>query len=449
MPSVKNTYNLKTGSLKEVLEYIEKETRRQKNKLRRKNSSSELVKSLAARGREDALYYDRSARSILTGRKFLQIYPFKLNLRYDLNYIKDNINDRVRDYLDKADRDNVFKSFFREMAVMLKSGISIIPALDTAKKHTKSKRFGEVLERMMYDLKANGASVTEVFARFPNYFSNMHISVIKAGEKSSNMPLVFEELAQLEEKKRYLMGKLKGALIYPVTVGIFSFVILFIIAKMLVPAILALSSTVDIMKIKGLAKAVIFTAKVFSYPLTGYMLTFMGLAVIYMIYSYIKTPVGRYKWDKFKISIPFIGDALLKMYVINFCMTLHMLHKAGINIIPAVKILSGIFENTYVKRKLDDFVFSKIPSGENLSTGLKMVGFFPPVALQLIRTGEESGRLVELLQKVIDIYKMEVEDVFIRLSNILEPVIIIIFGIVICFIALVAMLPIYQIISVF
>lgn len=445
MPMSKKTYEIEKGSLKQLFHHIDREMRRSKNIKKPEQGFSE---SLARKAEQDLRHYDKSAKAVLLKRRFLQIYPFKINLRYGIKYVFDTVKDVYKNYAQRCDAGKVLKVFFREMAIMLTSGISVIPALDIAKVHAESGRFKEVLERVVYELKAHGVSLSSALERFPNYFSKLYVCVIKAGEKSCNLPLIFEELACLEDRSEFLKNKLKSALVYPAAISILSLGILYILAKMLVPALLALGSAVDAAQIRGIAKFVIYMAGVFSYPLTTYVIVGVVLFVVFLIYSYFKTPEGKYAWDKFKFQMPVIGDALIKVSVIQFCVILHVLYKSGVPILQSTKILSEIFENAYVKSKIEEVVFPRVNHGYNLSYGLKKLGFFPPVAIQLISTGEETGRLVELLQKLIEIYKMEVEDSLIRLSNILEPLIIIAFGGLVFFIALISMLPVYQVISV-
>lgn len=441
MPTRQKTYELKNESLKNVLNYIEKETRRQKN---RNKKIDIVIKAFAEVAKHNILHYDKSAKAQLLKNKFLQIYPFKFDLRYSVKYIFDTIKDIFNAKMEHLERNKIFKIFFKEMSIMLRSGILFIPALEIVKCHISSKRFKEVLERIIYDLKANGASFTKSIQRFPNYFSKIYVCIIESGEKTCNLPIVFEEIAQLEEKGEYLRNKLKNAMIYPMFVFLFSIIMLFIIAKMLIPAILSLANG---FQIKGVAKIVVFMADIFSRPQAAYALFILILSGVTVFYLYIKTPEGKYAWDKFKINIPVLGDALIKVHVINFCIILHVLHKSGISIAASTRILSDVFENSYIKSQLNKIIFPRVNSGYQLSLALKELGFFPPVALQLMSAGEESGRLVELLKKVIDIYKFEVEDSLIRLSNILEPVIIVAFGALVCFIAIISMLPIYQVVS--
>lgn len=441
MPTRQKTYELKNESLKGVLNYIEKETRRQKN---RNKKTDDVTKTFAEAAKQDILHYDKSAKSVLLKNRFLQIYPFKFDLRYSLKYLLNTAKDFLDAKMQRLERSRVFKIFFREMSMMLHSGIQLIHALDIAKDHTESKKFKEVLGRIIYDLNANGTSFTKSIKRFPNYFSKLYVCIIQAGEKASCLPAVFEEIAGFSEKEEYLRNRVKSAMAYPLFVFIFSLVMFYIISKTLVPAIISMSNG---SQITGAAKVVVLMAGIFSYPLTTYAIMTLALFFMALIFSYIKTPVGKYKWDKFKIGIPVLGAALMKVYVIQFCIILHVLYKSGISITASVRILSDIFENSYVKNKLDEVVFPRVNAGYPLSQALKDTGFFPPIALQLIGTGEESGRLTELLKKVIDIYKLDVEGSLVKLSNILEPVIIVVFGALICFLAVISMLPIYQVVS--
>lgn len=450
MPTTRKIYELKNESLQNVLSYIEKETRRQKN---RHKKDDDFAKTLARKAREEILHYDRSAKEVFLKKKFFQIYPLKIGLKFSFKkewaYFVRQIKLFVNTQLDKLDKNRVFKVFFREMAILLKSGISIIPALDISREHATSKRFKNVLARVIYDLKANGSSLTSALERYPNYFSKLYLCIINSGERTCNLPLVFEELAQVEERSSYLKNKLKGALIYPLFIGSFSLVVLYVLTRVLVPAIVSLGANIEGVNIRGAAKAVIYIARVFSYPVTSFIILTVLLSAVFLFYLFLKTPEGRYKWDKFTLRVPVIGNALLKVSVIQFCIILHILHKSGISILSATKILSDVFENSYIKSKLEEIVFPRVNFGYQLSSGLKELGFFPPIALQFIATGEESGRFSELLKKTIEVYKFEVEDSLVRLSNVLEPVIIVAFGALICCIAMVAMLPIYQIVSAF
>jgi|GEM_PF-1166107 len=441
MPTRQKTYELKNESLKGVLNYIEKETRRQKNRNKKANA---VTKAFADAAKQNILHYDKSAKSVLLKNKFLQIYPFKFDLRYSLKYLLNAAGDFLDAKAQQLERNRVFKIFFREMSMMIHSGIQLIHALDIAKEHTRSKRFKEVLERIIYDLNANGTTFTKSIKRFPNYFSKLYVCIIQAGEKASCLPMVFEEIAKFEEKEEYLRNKVKSAMAYPLFVFIFSMIMFYVISKALTPAIISMAKDFHM---TGAAKAVVSMAGIFSYPLTTYAIMTFALFFIALIFSYIKTPAGKYKWDKFKIGIPVLGPALMKVYVIQFCLILHILYKSGISITASTRILSDVFENSYVKSKLDEVVFPRVNVGYPLSQALRETGFFPPIALQLIGTGEEGGRLTELLKKVIDIYKFEVEDSLVKLSNTLEPVIIVIFGALICFLAVISMLPIYQAVS--
>lgn len=332
--------------------------------------------------------------------------------------------------------------FSRQFATMIDAGISILRALEILVTQTKDPILKAAVEQVLIDVKG-GAALNEAMGKHPHVFSKLYVFMIRAAELGGILDTILDRLSNFLEYEAEIKGKIKSAMTYPVLVLCFSFIMLFVLFSFVLPKFKEIFSEMGA-EMPPMTAA-LFAAGDFMQARWWMILLAIG-GVFFGLKTWGKTPKGRWQLDSIKLKLPILGQLSLKMSVARFSRTFGTLISSGVPIIRALEIVGETLTNSVLVNAIDQTRLS-IREGNKLSAPLAASGLFPSMVTQMIDIGEESGRLSEMLVKIGDFYDREVEDTVKGLTSMIEPMLIIFLGVIVGFIAISVMTPIFKLVN--
>ena len=331
----------------------------------------------------------------------------------------------------------------RQLATLLTSGVPLVEALQGASEQTDSL----ILKRTLVDLREKvqeGSSFSKALSNYPKIFPKLFVNMVAAGEASGTLDAVFENLSDYQEKQLEMKRKIISTLIYPAIMLIFCAIVLIVLLTFVVPQV------VDIFK-KQSASLPWSTELLIllSNTLKSYWYLFVGGLVLafYGLKSYYAKENGRKKIDSLFLKAPISGSIYSKIITARVSSTLGTLLKSGVGLIQALDIVKNIVNNVHVVRALED-TKEGVREGRSLSKELAKTGLFPKMLPQMVAIGEKSGELENMLQKAGTAYEKEVNSTLSNLTATIEPLMIIVVGIIVLCIVIPILLPMFNMMNV-
>ena len=332
--------------------------------------------------------------------------------------------------------------FTRQLATLVKAGLPITQALATATEQVTNKTFKVTLQKIASSVEG-GTALADSFAQYPDIFNHVYISLVHAGEQSGTLDDSLARLADQQENEQQITAKVRGALIYPALVLL---VILGVLVFMLVSVLPQIASLyTDLKKQLPILTRVLFSISQFMVHFWWLMIILL-VAIVFGIRAYVHTPAGRKVWDRFKLNAPVFGILFKKVYMARFSRTLASLVNSGVPLLEALAISADSINNVILKEEVDDATV-KVKSGKALSASLMDKPHFLKLVPQMIQVGEQSGTLGDMLDKVASFYESEVDQSVKNLSTIIEPVMMIILGILVGLIIVAVLYPVYSLVG--
>jgi type IV pilus assembly protein PilC len=332
--------------------------------------------------------------------------------------------------------------FSRQFATMINAGISIIKCLDILEGQTKDEALRAVITSVRKDVKG-GLSLTDAVSKHPNVFSKLYTNMIRAAEIGGILDVILDRLAGFLEKELEIRQKVKSAMMYPAIVLVFAFLIVIALFIFVLPRFkdIFASMNVDMPP----TTQFLFDASDFMIHY-WYVFIVLGIAGYVGFQQYYKTTKGRYQIDKLKLKIPIMGDLVLKISVSRFARTFGTLVASGVPMMRSLEIIGETSGNSVLAEAINN-ARSSIREGQKISMPLAQSGLFPAMVTHMIDVGEETGRLSEMLTKVSDFYDQEVDATIKGLTSLIEPMLIVFMGVIVGFIAISVMSPIFKLVS--
>jgi len=334
-------------------------------------------------------------------------------------------------------------AFTRQFAVMLESGLNIVKSLEILVEQQTNQYFKEILKEVKVKVET-GNSLSEALEAYPKVFDKLYIQMIKAGESSGNMDLVLHRLATYLEKMAELRSKVIHALIYPsvviaVTIGVISVIMLFVIPKF-----------AEIYQSAGKAlpaptQLLINISHNFGKILGTFIISL--IVFIYLIKIYRRSEEGKYKTDKILLRLPILGMLFHKAAVARVARTLGNLVGGGVPLLQALSIAGETAGNKVIEKAMEEIKIN-VSAGQSIAEPMFFTGVFPYLLVEMVRIGEFSGRLDDMLNKAADFFEDEVDRMVNTLSTLIEPILIVILGVVVGAILVALYLPIFKLGSV-
>lgn len=332
--------------------------------------------------------------------------------------------------------------FSRQFATMIDAGIPILRCLDILASQSKDPVLKPVLEAIATDVKG-GLALNEAMVKHPRVFNKLYVNMIRAAEVGGILDQILDRLAGFLEYENEIRSKIKSAMMYPVLVLCFSVLMLFALFTFVLPRFK------DIFKGMNVELPAI-TAALFKigdfFQATWWLMIMAAAGAFIGFKAYAKTPKGRYQIDYFKLKLPIVGELSLKMSVARFSRTFGTLINSGVPMMRSLEIVGETLGNAVLADAIET-TRNSIREGQKLSQPLTASGLFPTMVTCMIDVGEESGRLSDMLVKVGDFYDSEVEQTVKGLTSMIEPMLIIFMGVVVGFIAISVMTPIFKLVN--
>ena len=328
--------------------------------------------------------------------------------------------------------------FCRQMYTMLDAGVPLINALNLMSTQVTNKHLVEIVKELEEDVR-KGEMLSNSMRKFPEAFPTLLTSMVESGEASGNLDEMFLRMSTHFEKENKINNKVKAAMIYPIILAIVGVAALIVVMTFVMPTFVSLfdSSGAELpVATRMLIGISDFMAKHFIIVL-GIL-----IAIVVGIVIFSKTESGIYFFAKLKITFPLIKDLNRKMIVSRFTRTLSTLLASGVSLVESLPIVSAVLNNVIAEDEVLK-IRERVVKGEGLSTPIEDCELFPPMLSSMVRIGEESGALDDMLNKTADFYDEEVEQAIQTLTSMLEPLMIIVMGVVIGFMVIALMLPLY------
>lgn len=326
----------------------------------------------------------------------------------------------------------------RELAAMLDGGVSLLRSVTILSTQDKKPGIKKALRAIKDDITA-GYPFSYALSKHPKYFDNLYISMVKSGEESGNLDVVMNRIAKSLEKAEEIKGKVKGALIYPSVVLSLTMAVIFLLVAFVLPTF------VSIFEDTG-AEIPPLTAAVIAFSLwsnKNWYWVIVGIVVlVFAIKKVIKTEKGKRIYNKLQMRLPLFGNVIRKAINARFTRVMATLLESGVPILKSFEIVADAVGNVVVGEAILG-VKREVEAGETISKPLEKSGVFPAMVVNMIDVGEESGNLVEMLNKVADFNERELEQAIRDMLAMFEPVVILILGVVVGTLVVAMYLPIF------
>ena len=332
--------------------------------------------------------------------------------------------------------------FSRQLATMIDAGISIVRALDILENQLTDPALKEVIGQCKHDVKG-GVNITDAFAKHPQVFSRLYVSMVRAAETGGILDQILDRLSAFLETELEVRNKIKSAMIYPILVLAFAALMITALFMFVLPKFKEIFMSMNV-ELPVTTKMLFGTSTFLRGHWYVLVISVVGLIVAFRMYR--KTAKGAYQLDYFKLKIPIIGDIVQKMAVSRFSRTFATLITAGVPMMRSLEIVGETSGNLVISGAVDS-ARNSIREGQKISTPLAQSGLFPNMVTHMIDIGEETGRLSNMLAKVADFYDQEVDNAVKALTSLIEPLLIVVMGGIVGFIAISVMAPIFKLIS--
>ncbi len=329
--------------------------------------------------------------------------------------------------------------FTRQLSIMLRAGLPLVRALHTLANQMSEPYFSSIVRSIALQVE-QGEKLSDVMQRYPRIFPNYYVNMIKVAEIGGILDEIFHRLAVFLEKQERTNKKVFSALIYPAFILLVAFLIVFIIMTIVVPTFMKMFKEYD----QALPLPTKILLSVSDFLRSKWWIGLLFVFCLWVVYKILlRFPRVRYKVDMLKLKIPLIGGLLKRFYISRFSQTLGTLLLSGVPVIDALEVVKGTVNNDVFKSIIQRLIFV-VSEGEDLSSYLKAQPFiFPPLVVEMISIGEETGSLPDMLSKIAEIYDEEIDLMVSSFTSILEPFLIVSMGLIVGFIVISMFLPLF------
>lgn len=332
--------------------------------------------------------------------------------------------------------------FTRQLATLIGAGLPLSQSLRTVLEQTGNKRLQGVVEDIVASIEG-GKSLTESFSKHPEVFDKVFLALIAAGEASGTLDESLRRLAAQQEKDAATMSKIKGALTYPIIVLVVIFGVMGFMFFTVVPQVEKLYR--DMKKtLPFLTQAMVSTADFMLH--FWWLVIIVATAVIYFLIQYLKTDSGIRFIDNFKLNVPLFGGMFRKLYMARLARTGQTLLATGVAMLDMLRITSEAVNNTIISESIDRAA-EKVKGGKPLSSSLQTEDYILPLVPQMIKIGEQSGKIDDMMGKAAQVYEDELDEEIKTISTAIEPVLMVVLAVVAGGMVGAILLPIYSLVN--
>lgn len=327
----------------------------------------------------------------------------------------------------------------RQLSTLLNANVPLVDALSALVEQIDQPKLKSAISEIKEKVK-EGSRLADAMRAYPDIFGNLYLNMVKAGELSGALDVVLLRLADFTESQARLNSKVKGALTYPVIMalvgmGLMGFLLIFVVPK--------------IVKIFEDTQATLPLATKILVAVSSFLAGYWYIVLALMIGAYWgfkkwkNTPKGRYKIDRYSLKAPIFGEMFRMIAIGRLCRTLSTLIRSGVQLMPSLDIVKGIVNNVILEDVIEN-TRNSVKEGESIAEPLKKSGEFPPLVTHMIRIGEKTGSLEDMLERVANNYEEQVDIKVSTLTTLLEPIMIVVMGSIVSAIVLSILLPILK-----
>lgn len=351
---------------------------------------------------------------------------------------KGSLYDRITQRI--AGKDKVF--FTRQLATLIEAGLPLAQSLHTILEQTKNKKMQEVVRDIVTSVEG-GRSLHDSFARHPEVFSNLYVALVRSGETSGTLDMALKRLAEQQEKDEAIKRRVRGAMYYPAIVLVVIILVIVFMLVTIVPQIEQLYAGLN--KPLPLPTAVlVWMAAVIK---NFWWAILMGVIIfIYFFRQFIRTERGKSIFDSLKINFPLVNRLFRKLYMARFTRTAETLLETGVPMLDMLDIVADAVDNVHIAANIN-VAADRVKGGMALSKALSDQEYFTVLVPQMIKIGEKSGRIGQMLGKVASVYEDELDEEVKALSTVIEPALMVVMALMAGGIVMAVLMPIYSLIA--
>ena len=329
--------------------------------------------------------------------------------------------------------------FTRQFATMIDAGLPIVQGLDILSQQSENKAFRIIVRTIKQDVES-GFTLADALKKHPKIFDDLYVNMVAAGEVGGVLNTILNRIAMFIEKSARLKSKVKGAMIYPATIVVVAVSVVTVLLLFVIPVFAELYG--------GMGKALPAPTQITINISNFFRAYFMYLAgaivgIVVALKMYYKTAQGRFTIDGLLLKLPIMGDLIRKVAVARFSQNMSILLTSGVPILDGLAITAKTAGNKVVERAIMNARIS-ISQGRTVAEPLTESKIFPPMVCQMVAIGENTGALDAMLKKVADFYEEEVDNAVANLTSLMEPLIMVVLGVILGGLVISMYLPIFQ-----
>lgn len=356
------------------------------------------------------------------------------------------INEQPASFLDSVGK--LFKGkpknkeiviFSRQLSTLTSAGVPLVQGLNILEEQAETPAFKAVVRRIREDIEA-GLPIADALKKHPAAFSELYVGMVRAGELGGILDTILERLSRYLEQAEELKGKVKGAMMYPLVVSLIAGAVTIFLLVGVIPTFKEIFSSFG----KALPAPTQILINLSDGLRANLWLVLLSPVALFFALKYArKTPAGMEMSDKISLRLPVFGILLKKVAVAKFTRTLGTLIKSGVPILQGLETVAKTSGNKVIEKAIME-AHAAVREGERIAGPLRKSGVFPPMVVQMISIGEETGSLDAMLAKIADFYDQEVDVAVKALTSMIEPIIIVVMGVVIGSIVIAMFMPMFE-----
>ena len=377
------------------------------------------------------------AESEVAAAKLLSVQGF-VPLKIELQDEREGFFQRLSNKISSKDK----IVFTRQLATLIGAGLPLAQSMHTVLEQTQNKQMQNIVQEIISDIEG-GRQLSSAFEKHPEVFDNVYVALVAAGEASGTLDEALKRIASQQEKDAAMIGKVRGAMVYPAIVLLVIIAVVVFMLVMVVPQVEGLYSS--------LHKELPFMTKVMV-SVAGFLAQFWWALVIllgiglYFFQQYLKTEAGIRTKDTFKLNVPVFDTMFRKLYMARFTRTGQTLLNSGVAMLDMLRITARAVNNSIIRQGIER-ASEKVKGGKALSVSLKNEDYILPMVPQMIKIGEQSGKIDEMMGKCAQIYEDELDEEIKAITTTIEPVLMVVLAVVAGVMVGAIIFPIYSLVG--
>lgn len=331
-------------------------------------------------------------------------------------------------------------NFTRQLSDLLESGLTVVKALGLLRDQAENKKLKDIISDIR-DFCIDGNPLSGALAKHPEIFSNLFVSMVKSGETGGALENILKRLSDFNEKQLEIQTKIRSALAYPILMSIVGGITIIVLLTFVIPKMVSMFGDLG----QNLPIPTLILISI-SDAIKNYWWLILSIifAASFIFMRLYKSEEGRFAIDNFKLNMPIFGALIKKTEIARFAETLATLLQNGVPILESLNVVSDTVNNAVIKRQIKK-VSTYVKDGTDMSYGFSKSSVIPPLVVNMIAVGEESGRVEKSLFKVAESYERESDAAIKVMMSLLEPILILVLGLIVGFIVISMLLPIFEI----